>query len=153
MGFRERMRGRESVADIKLIQTCNNLHSSGELKERAQSQRMIVLKSTFPDQQFVKARVAFYQDGEEVHKHPERDREIDDLLVHLRWFVIRLRYRAPMRVKRERQIKQVMCQVVAWRMSLKHEERKGGRVAQYGADYEYERIEAELESRLKELLT
>ena len=153
MGFRNQMRGRESVADIKLIQTCNILFKSGELKERAQSQRRIILGATYPDQQFTKAKVAFFQDGEQVHKRPERDRGVDDQLVHLRWFVIRLRYRAPMRKKRERQIQQVICQVVDWRLRLTYEERKGGRLAQYGPDYEWERLEPELEASLKEILT
>jgi hypothetical protein len=80
------------------------------------------------------------------------DREIDDELVYGRWFVIRLRYSAPQSKRSEEQMLQVLQQVLWWRSKQGFEERRGGRIAQYGFDVEYENVEPETEDAVKRIL-
>jgi hypothetical protein len=155
MSWRDNLRTNsygESSADMRMADLARRLTVEGGLPSAPKTRQTIVLKQTIPDQTYDDERTVFYEDGDIVHKHPDVDREIDDELVHRRWFVIRLQYSAPQSKRSEEQMLQVLQQVLWWRSKQGFEERRGGRIAQYGFDVEYENVEPETEDAVKRIL-
>lgn len=142
MSFRDRMRGSESAGDFDMWKKCLD---DKTMHTKPMYQKEVILWMTKTDMAWEHLRVAFYLDGEQVHKHEQHDREIDDKLVKLRWFVIRIRYRPPLSEIKKEKILEILRRLINWRISQKWEERRGGRFAQYGFDTECEKCPMEVE--------
>jgi hypothetical protein len=122
---------------------------SKALPEKPRSLIPIILKHTVPDQLYESSRVVFYLDGEQVHDDPDSDKAIDDQLAHRHWFILRVRYRPPLSEHSKKFILGLLEKVLTWRLTLSHEDKKGGRIAQYGPDWTIEKTTGEIEEWFK----
>lgn len=60
MSFRDKMRGRESNAEIDMLVAAGKAYREGRLKDWPMTQRPIILWHTIPDESYDAARVELY---------------------------------------------------------------------------------------------
>jgi very-short-patch-repair endonuclease len=75
------------------------------------TQKLLVLKATYPDFCWAEKKKAVYLDGTPVHctdKAQKRDQEIDELLELRGWSVLRIPYDPPLTGKA---LKEVVCRI------------------------------------------
>ncbi|MDR0493438.1 MAG: endonuclease domain-containing protein [Nitrososphaerota archaeon] len=75
------------------------------------TQKMLILKATYPDFCWAEKRKAVYLDGKPVHqtiKAERRDQEIDELLELRGWDVLRIPYNPPLTHK---ELETIMIQI------------------------------------------
>jgi very-short-patch-repair endonuclease len=101
------MHPKVSRAEIEVFKELSSTNLTGGMV----TQQPIILKSTIPDFCWIEKRKIVYLDGKPVHKKDkqiEHDEEIDDLLIHQGWDVLRIPYDPPLT---EKGLQKIMAEI------------------------------------------